>query len=225
MSEDFDPVYSMDYPVFQEDDTLFQPIPYLPRGFELSPHSIWLGSTPESLLWESKERTAQMQALILMHDHWVNGIGIPMLECPWSDAQYPSAVKVWGIDRFDEDAAFYFDQVWLVRWHPDTPQQWLVIATTTDEKPLSATELDDGTWVEEGTRAYLDARLSQMLTSSDKNTRQLSATLTRALATYQLRYRHLHSIYFPQTGELQIDAYYDFPIYPTGSDASSSQEI
>jgi hypothetical protein len=215
MSEESDPVYSMDLPVFQEDDTLFQPIPYIPQDFALSPHSIWLDSDPESIDWEYQRRTAQIRSLILMQDHWGNGIGIPILEFPWSDAEYPSIVKVWGIDSFDEDSAFYLDQVWLVRWDPDTTYQWLVIAATTDENELSGIRRDDGVWVDEGTRDYLDEMLAQMMASSDKNTRLLSATLTKALATYQLRYRHLHSIYDPQTQELQIESYYDFPIYPT----------
>ncbi len=215
MSEDADSVYSMDLPVFQEDDTLFQPIPYLPSAFELNPHSIWLESTSESLRRECHERTAQIQALFLMHDHWENGIGIQILEHPWSDAQYCSSVKLWGIDRFDEDAAFYLDQVWLLRWYPDTPHQWLVIAATTDDKPLSQMQMHDGVWVKEGTRAYLDASIAQMLTSSDQYAQQISIALTHALSTYQLRYRHLHSVYDPQTRELQIEAYYDFPIYPT----------
>jgi hypothetical protein len=215
MSEDSDSVYSMDLPVFQEDDTLFQPIPFVPKGFELNSHSMWLDGTSESLCWEAQERTAQIQALFLMHDHWGNGICIPILEHPWSDAEYPSLVKLWGIDRFDEDAAFYLDQVWLKRWDPDMPHQWIVVATTTEEMPLSEIKRADGVWLEEGTRPYLDEALAQMLDSSDKNTRLLSATLTQALATYQLRYIHLHSVYDPQSRELQIEEYYDFPIYPT----------
>jgi hypothetical protein len=215
MSEESDSVYSMDLPIFPEDDTLFQPIPYIPKDFELSPHSVFLDSDPDSLRWEYLQRTAQIQALVLMHDHWGNGIGVPILEYPWSDAKYFSLVKIWGIDHFDEDSAFYLDQVWLLRWDPDTPHQWLVIAATTDEKPLSGIRRDDGVWVEEGTRDYLDEILAQMLTSSDQYVRLLSATLTRALKSYQLRYRHLHSVHNPQTGELHIDEYDDFPIYPS----------
>jgi hypothetical protein len=215
MSEESDSVYSMDLPVFQEDDTLFQPILYIPKDFQLSPHSAWLDSKPESIRWECQQRTAQIQALLLMLDHWGNGIGVPILESPWSDAQYFSLVKIWGIDHFDEDSAFYLDQVWLVRWDPDTPQEWLVIAATTDERLLSGVRRDDGVWLEEGTRDYLDEILAQMLTSSDQYARRLSATLTRALATYQLRYKNLHSVYDPHTQELQIDEYYNFPIYPT----------
>jgi hypothetical protein len=215
MSEDADSVYSMDLPIFQENDTLFQPIPYIPKDFELSSNSIWLDSDPESLRWEYQRRTAQIQALFLMHDYWVNGIGVPILKFPWSDAEYPSLVKVWGIDHFDEDSAFYLDQVWLARWDPDKPQQWFVIAATTDDSPFSTTQRDDGVWVEEGTRDYLNEMLSQMLASSDRYTQQLSTTLTQALTTYQLRYRHLHSAYAPHTRELRIEAYYDFPIYPT----------
>jgi hypothetical protein len=215
MLEESDSVYSMDLPVFQEDDTLFQPIPYIPKDFALSPHSLWLDSSPESLDWEYKRRTAQIQALVLMQDHWGNGISVPILEFPWSDAKYFSIVKVWGIDRFDEDAAFYLDQVWLVRWDPDTPHQWLVIAATTDEKPLSGFTNDDGTWLEEGTRRYLDDVLAQMLQSDDKNTRLLSTALSQALKTYQLQYKNLHSVHNLQTQELKIESYYDFPIYPT----------
>lgn len=221
MSEDSDSVYSMDLPVFQEDDTLFQPIPYIPPAFELSPHSIWFGTTPESLLWECHKRTAQFQALFLMNDHWGNGISIPILESPWSDADYPSLVKVWGIDRFNEDAAFYLDQVWMLRWYPDIPQEWIVVAATTDERPLAEIKRADGVWLEEGTRPYLDEALAQMLDCSGQYTRLLSATLTQAIKTYQLRYMNLHSVYDAHTRALQIEAYYDFPIYPAtlGHDA------
>ena len=218
MSTD-DPIPPIQSPE-SEEDSVFRPVPYRPSSFELSPQSIWIDSTPESIHWESKERAAQLQALFLMQDLYANAYEIPVLEHPWSDAQYPSLVKIWGIDSFDEDSAFYLDQVWLERWHPDRPQEWIVLATTTDEKPLSEMLLKDGTWLEEGTRAYLDEVLAQMLTSCDKATRQLGAILMNAIGTHVLRYRHLHSVYDCETGELEIEEFYEFPIYAADTPGS-----
>jgi hypothetical protein len=217
MSADPDPHQPAHFQSSQESRAPFSPVPYFPRPFELSPQSIWIDSTPESIHWESRERAAQYQALILIKDLFSNIYNIPFLEYPWSDTRYPSMVKIWGIDSLDEDSAFYLDQVWLHRWHPDRPQEWAVFATTTEEKPLSQIMSNDGVWLEEGTRAYLDEMLAQMLLSSDKGTRQLSMILSDALQTHQLRYRHLHSVYHHWTGELQIEALYEFPIYPAKS--------
>lgn len=224
MCTDSDFSYPIDLPDPQEDVDPFQPISYFPQSFELSPESLWLDSTPEFVDWECKERAAQIQALKLIHAHF-NYCDIPILEYPWSDTLYPSLVKIWGIDRFDENSTLYLDQVWLERRHSDRPQEWVVIAATTDEKPLSSTQLDDGTWIEEGTRAYLDAMLARMRDSSDQSARQLATILTSALTTYQLRYRNLHSIYDPETGELWVKWLYEFPIYPTNADATESKGV
>jgi hypothetical protein len=59
-------------------------------------------------------------------------------------------VKIWGIDSLDEESEPYLDQVWLQRIHPDLPQQWDVIAATTDDCLLTEIMLPDGTWVKEG---------------------------------------------------------------------------
>jgi hypothetical protein len=53
---------------------------------------------------------------------------------------------------------------------------WDVIATTTYDCPLIVRELPDGTLVEEGTRAYLEAMLAQMLTSPTKSDQDWSMT-------------------------------------------------
>jgi hypothetical protein len=187
-------------------------------------HSVWedpenvrSDRTPESLCWEQAKRIAQIQALELLQGLFTDKHHIPVLEHPWSDAHYPSLVKIWGIDSLDEEAALYFDQVWLHRLHPDLPQQWDVIVATTDDCPLTETLLPDGTWAREGSRAYVDDMLSHMLSSSDKSVRDLSGILSSALANGQLRYRRLHSFYNPDTQMLQIDALYEFPIYSTAA--------
>jgi hypothetical protein len=222
---DSDSSYPIYLPDPQEDADLFAPILYSPKSFEFSPKSFWVDSTPESIDWECKERAAQLQALTIIHHRHINCCQIPILEYPWSDALYPSLVKIWGIDRFDENATLYLDQVWLERWHPDRPQEWVVIAATTDEKPLTVTQRDDGTWVQEGTRAYLDEMLARIRDCSDQGARHLAEILTSALNTYQLRYRNLHSVYDPQTGELWVKWLYEFPIYPTNADATESKGI
>jgi hypothetical protein len=56
-----------------------------------------------------------------------------------------------------------------------------------------------------------------MLTSATKSDRDLSLVLSGALATGQLRYRHLHSAYDPDNKRLRIEELYEFPIYSTAA--------
>jgi hypothetical protein len=216
MVENSDSIDPIPAPELQEDCFWFKPVLYIPQPFEFAAHSLWLNSSPEKIEHECKVRAAQLQALTLIRDR-LGCCNIPISEFPWSDALYPSLVKVWGIDRFDEDAALYLDQVWLERFHPDRPQEWVVIAATTDEKLLMQLRLDDGSWIEEGTRPYLDMMLSRMGEGMDRDARRLARVLSNALKSHQLRYRHLHSVYDPQTMELSIEALYEFPIYPVGT--------
>ncbi len=184
------------------------------QPFWLNPKPIWKAPPRKINDWEQIARIAQTQALALIQKLFETDYNIPVLEYPWSDAHYPSIVKIWGIDSLDEDPAFPLDQVWLQRSHPDKPQEWVVLATTTDDSPLTYRDLPDGTRLEEGTRAYLDDVLLEMMSSHEKAERDLGKTLKNALSTGQLRYRHLHSAYDRNTLTWEIEALYEFPIYP-----------
>jgi hypothetical protein len=218
MSANSDPDFSLCPSDLQEESDFLHPgIFYTESTDWIALHASELDSSPEVIDWDRKKRVAQIRALALLRNLFTNDHDIPILDYPWSDARYPSFVKVLGIDRLDEPCEILLDQVWLQRVHRDRPHWWDVIATTTDDSPLTATELPDGTWVEEGTRAYLEAMLAQMLTRSTKSDRDLSLVLSGALATGQLRYRHLHSVYDPDNKLLRIDELYEFPIYSTAA--------
>jgi hypothetical protein len=219
----FDPTH-LSHSLVPQEDSSSSDISSLDQSIWEDPENVYTDRTPESLCWEQTKRVAQIQALELLQELFTDEHHIPVLEHPWSDALYPSLVKIWGIDSRNEEAALYFDQVWLHRIHPDRPQQWNVIATTTDDCPLAETLLPDGTWAEEGTRAYVDRVLSHMLSSLEKGVRDLSGVLSTALVNGQLRYRHIHSSYDPDTQILQIDELYEFPIYSTAAWNDSSLE-
>jgi hypothetical protein len=218
MPANSDPDFSQCPPDLQEDETDLHPgISYTESTAWIALHASELDSSPEVIDWDRQERVAQVRALALLRNQFTNDHDIPILDDPWSDARYPSFVKVLGIDRLDEPCEIWLDQVWFQRVHPDRPHWWDVIATTTDDSPLTATELPDGTWADEGTRAYLEEMLARMLTSSTKRDRDLSLALSGALATGQLRYRHLHSVYNPDKALLRIEELYEFPIYSTAA--------
>lgn len=218
MPANSDPDFSLCPPDPQEDpSSLYPAIPYTESIAWDASNSFGLESPPEVADWDRRKRVAQIRALALLRNQFTNEHDIPILEYPWSDARYPSFAKILGIDSLDENCEMLLDQVWLQRVHPDRPHWWDVIATTTDDCPLTATELPDGTWVEEGTRAYLEDMLARMLTSLTKSDRDLSLVLSSALATGQLRYRHLHSAYDPDHELLRIEELYEFPIYSTAA--------
>jgi hypothetical protein len=220
---EFDPT-RLNHSLVPQEDSSSCDTSSLDQSIWTDPENVRADRTPESLCWEQTKRVAQIQALELLQGLFIDEHHIPVLEHPWSDALYPSLVKIWGIDSRNEEAALYFDQVWLHRLHPDRPQQWNIIATTTDDCPLTETLCSDGTWAREGTRAYVDDMLSHMLSSSEKSVRDLGSVLSTALANGQLRYRHLHISQDPDTQILQIDDLYEFPIYSTADWNDSSME-
>jgi hypothetical protein len=167
---------------------------------------------------EAAERQAQVIALTLIKgifSSW-RGTRTQVLEHPWSDARYPSIVKIWGIDSLEEDSALFLDQVWLERYHPDRPQRWVIIATTTPDAPLSKELLyEDGVQRTEGTREYLEYILQEMQECTfSRSTRQLGKVLTQALAEGQLLYMHLDCVLDKEKQEWAINQFYEFPIYP-----------
>jgi hypothetical protein len=167
--------------------------------------------------YEFAKREAQVAALLCMNHNLADWMEkqIQVLDYPWSDARYPSIVKIWGIDSLEEEAAPYLDHVWLDRYHPDRPQRWIVAATTTSKAPLAGRYGENGERLAEGTRDYLERTLQDMCDCSfDRSARQLGKVLTQALAEGQLIYKHVDCAFDEETQAWFVNDVYDFPIYP-----------
>jgi hypothetical protein len=218
MPANSDSDFSQYSPCLRKESGILHPaISYIDSAAWVTSKSSWLESSLDVTDWDRKKRVAQVRALALLRHQFTTEYDIPVLYYLWSDVWHPSFVKVLGIESLDEPCEIWLDQVWLQRVHPDRPHWWDVIATTTYDCPLIMRELPDGTLVEEGTRAYLEGMLAQMLTSPTKSDRDLSLVLSGALATGQLRYHHLHSAYDPDNDLLRIEEMYEFPIYSTAA--------
>lgn len=137
-----------------------------------------------------------------------------IIEHPWSDHVYPSATKIWGIDCISEPYAPYFDLVWLWRYHPDTPHEWIVIHVTVLEDPFEYFAFPDGTELQAGNRDYLEKTLDLMSWDTQKYVRDLSEVLKLVLETGQLRYGHLNLNFSHEENRWFIQKWYELPVYP-----------